>query len=55
VTEYRVECRGEVREVYVVDAASPEDARERWHEGDLVLSEAYGVAPESVVEEDPHA
>jgi hypothetical protein len=51
VIEYRVECEGNVREVYLVDAASAEEARERWHEGDLVLSEAYAVEPVSVREE----
>lgn len=41
--DYRVECQGEVREVYIVRASSPEDAMARWHEGDLAVSEAYGV------------
>lgn len=52
MTEYRVECHGEVREVYVVEASSPEEARERWHTGDLVLSEAFSVEPVGVAEEE---
>jgi hypothetical protein len=45
--QYTVECRGDVREVYVVEAVSMADAMRRWHEGDLVISEAQGVEPVS--------
>lgn len=40
---YIVECEGEVREVYAVEASSPEEAMNRWHHGRLVNSEARGV------------
>lgn len=54
MTEYRVELRGEVREVYTIEADSPAEARERWHEGHLYLSESYGMEVESV-EADEHS
>jgi hypothetical protein len=49
---YRVELRGESREVYYVDADSPEDASENWHTGQLDISECYGMEVESVEEAD---
>ena len=49
---YRVELRGESREVYYVDADSPEDAYENWHTGHLELTECYGMEVDSVTEED---
>lgn len=49
---YRVELRGESREVYYVDADSPDDARENWHTGQLDVSECYGMGVESVTEEE---
>jgi hypothetical protein len=51
VTTYRVELRGEVRELYSVEADNPEEARERWYEGDLFLSEASGMEVYSVEED----
>lgn len=45
---YKVECQGRVREVYLVEADSPEEARKNWDEGELLISEAYDVGPESV-------
>lgn len=44
---YRVECRGQVREVYLVEASSEEEARKNWCEGELLISEANDVWPES--------
>lgn len=43
VTTYRIEARGEVREVYIVEAASEQEARDRFEAGDIptpVVSEA---------------
>jgi hypothetical protein len=48
MTTYRVELRGDVREVYTIEADSAEDAAARWHEGDLYLSEASGMEVLSV-------
>jgi hypothetical protein len=47
MAQYRVECTGDVREVYIVDADSPEEAMENWHAGHLYVSEASGVEPVS--------
>lgn len=52
MAEYVVECIGEVREVYIVEADSPEDAMARWHEGTLELSEASSVEPVAAREDD---
>ncbi len=49
---YRVELCGESREFYAVEAESPEDARENWHNGRLYLSECYGMDVASVEEDD---
>lgn len=49
---YRVELRGDCREVYYVDADSPEDAAENWHTGQHDLTECYGMEVEKVEEED---
>jgi hypothetical protein len=51
VTEYLVTLYGQAREVYIVTAESLEDARERWHEGDLYVSEASSMEV-AFVEED---
>lgn len=40
--EYTVEVHGEVRELYTVQAESVADAKDRWTEGDLFLSESSG-------------
>jgi hypothetical protein len=37
---YRIECTGEVRELYEIEAASPDEARANWTDATLVLSEA---------------
>jgi hypothetical protein len=44
VTEYLVTLYGQAREVYIVTAESLEDARERWHEGDLYVSRRHLAA-----------
>jgi len=47
MTEYLVTCEGNVREVYVVQASSRQEAMDRWADGDLWLSEATSVEPVS--------
>ena len=42
---YRVECKGEVREVYLVEADSADEAMRRWSSGELLVSEASSVEP----------
>lgn len=49
---YIVEARGEVREIYVVEADSPEDAMLNWDQGTLIVSEALGVDPVSAILEE---
>jgi hypothetical protein len=41
---YEIELLGEAREVYQVEADSEEQARARWADGHLVVSEAYGMS-----------
>ena len=50
--DYRVTLYGDAREVYVVTADTPEEARERWHEGVLYVSEASDMVVDSVEEDD---
>lgn len=45
---YYVKCRGRVDETYAVEADTPQDAMANWAEGELVVSEAWDVGPESV-------
>lgn len=45
--DYEVEVRGDVREVYIVEADSEADAMTRWHEGELFVSEASNCEPVS--------
>lgn len=49
---YRVECAGTVREVYLVEADSPEEAQQNWSDGELILSEVTDAEPSSVRLED---
>ena len=49
---YRVICTGQVTETYLVDADNEDEARNNWHEGELLMSEAWDVLPDSVTEED---
>lgn len=49
---YRVECVGTVREVYLVEAGSPEEAGRDWADGELILSEVTDAEPSSVRLED---
>lgn len=44
---YRVERRTEGREVYLVDADSPEEAQEKWIDGYLLVSEVLSSDPYS--------
>lgn len=49
--DYLVELTGDLREVYAVEAASAEEARENWMDGHLVNSEAQGMSVYSVRED----
>jgi hypothetical protein len=49
---YAVELIGVAREVYYVEADSEDQARERWHEGILEISETSSMEVVSVREED---
>lgn len=49
---YRVERVGSVREVYLVEAESPEDAERNWVDGELICSEVGDTEPYSVRLED---
>lgn len=51
MSKWLVECVGDVREVYSVEADSADDAMARWFQGDLVVSEAEGVEPRSARED----
>ena len=48
---FTVEMHGDVRELYEVEAETEQEARERWSDGTLVLSEAYGMWVYSVTDE----
>jgi hypothetical protein len=52
VKAYRVELRGEARELFTIEAESPEDAAERWFEGSSYLLEASGMEVVSVEEDE---
>lgn len=39
--EYEVTWEGRVREVYHVEAASPEEAREKWSDEEPTISEVW--------------
>lgn len=52
VTTYLVECEGQVREVYAVEADSEQEAMDRWATGNLVIQEAYSVEPVSAEVDD---
>ena len=43
MSTYLVECEGQVREVYAVEASSEQEAMDRWATGNLVIQEAYSV------------
>ncbi len=49
---WTVEMRGECRELYAVEAETPEEARERWMDGRLTLSEASSMDVYAVREDD---
>ena len=51
MTWYTVELRGDVREVYDVEASSADEARANWYNGILRVSEAEGMDVVSVREE----
>lgn len=45
--DYRVELHGDVREVYIVEAGSPEEAMANWATGTLLVQESQGCEPVS--------
>jgi hypothetical protein len=47
---YKVEMEGECREVYHVQADSPEEAMANWASGEHWLTETIGVEPVSAIE-----
>lgn len=49
---YRVERHTEGREVYIVEASSPDEAEKNWMNGELLISEVLGSEPYSVVLDD---
>lgn len=49
---YRVECTGEAREVFLVEADSEEEAMARWADGTSIVLEASSMEPVSARIED---
>lgn len=49
---YTVECRGDARELYTVEANSEEEAMRLWHTGDCFLTEVSGSEPISAKRDD---
>ncbi len=47
MAQYTVECTGDARELYAVEADSEEEAMEKWHTGDCFLTEVSGSTPVS--------
>jgi hypothetical protein len=52
MTQYLVELRGDVREVYSIEAESADEAAANWHTGHLEISEASGMELVDVREDD---
>lgn len=53
MAQYLVELTGEAREVFMVEADSPEEAEANWADGHSVVLEASGMSVASVtLEED---
>ena len=52
MTAYLVEMHGDCCEVYLVEADSPEEARENWFNGGLIVQESEGMDFYSVREDD---
>lgn len=52
MAQYRVEMTGEVREVYLVEADSEQDAMNRWMDGECLVQETLGAEPVSARLED---
>jgi hypothetical protein len=52
MTTYKVELRGEARELFTVEADSPEKAAEKWADGESYLLEASSMEVYSVEEDD---
>lgn len=48
MAQYRVEMSGEAREVYIVEADTPQQAAEQWSTGYLFVQECSGMGVESV-------
>lgn len=51
MTTFRVETATTGREVYLVDAETPEEAKQNWAEGSLLVSEVMSSEVETVTEE----
>ena len=49
--EFMVEMHGDVREIYVVQAETAEEAAENWATGDMYLSESSSLELYSVTED----
>ena len=49
--QWRVECHGEAREVYVVEAETAEEAMQKWGEDEPIVSECSDMEPISAVED----
>lgn len=49
---FRVECTGDVREVYLVEADSEEQAMADWAKGTCIVQESSSVEPVSARLED---
>ena len=49
---YTVECRGEARELFAVEADSPEEAMKNWFNGDSFLIECSSMEPVSVTKDE---
>jgi hypothetical protein len=52
MSEWIVEMRGDVRELYSVTADTREEAEANWHNGSLVVSEASSMEVYDVREDD---
>jgi len=52
VKTWTVECRGEARELYTVEADTEEEAMRKWHTGDCFLTEVSSCEPISATEDE---
>jgi hypothetical protein len=52
MANWTVECTGEVRELYTVEADTREEAMANWASGDCFLQESHSVEPISATKDD---